>query len=189
MDLLSYLLGKKAGGGSGEGSMIEYKTEEQEIGTWIDGHAHYHVLLRFDDFEKIFISNKDLNDFWSKGFVRVNKLKEVDNIGAYVSAYLADLDISNDDAEALHTAGFDSGVIEKDGKNYIKGGRVSFYPTGVQIYNKSKGLIFPDREKMSYKKAQKKVGKGIPTYEKNIFIETEDFSNRLRFEAYNSKRL
>ena len=45
-------------------------------------------------------------------------------------------------------------VIEKDGKKYIKGGRVRYYPTGTQIYNKSKGIVEPERLKMKYAEAK-----------------------------------
>lgn len=155
-----------------------------------DGHAHYHMLIRFDDYKKIYISNYDLNSLWGNGFVTIHSLKDVDNIGAYVSAYLTDIELTE-------KTGFDEimadnrnvEVIEKDGKKYIKGGRVKYYPTGKQIYNKSKGIIQPERTVMKYSEAKKIVGSGQPTFEKNIFIEKNEFSNKIRFESYNSKRL
>lgn len=154
-----------------------------------DGHAHYHVLLKFIDKDSVFIKNSDMAKLWSKGFVKIHSLKDVDNIGAYVSAYLTDVEFNEQAVLKSMLAGENVEVIEKDGKKYIKGGRVKYYPTGKQIYNKSKGILEPERTTMYYSKAKKIVGSAKPTFEKNIVIETNDFSNVLRFESYNSKRV
>lgn len=154
-----------------------------------DGHAHYHVLLRFNDYKKIFISSKQLEDYWKMGFVKIRSLKDVDNIGAYVSAYLTDIELNDHTALDACSGSNPAEIIDKEGKKYIKGGRVKYYPSGVQIYNKSKGILEPERIKMTYEKAKKIAGSGQPTFEKNIVIEKEDFSNSIRFESYNSHRL
>lgn len=154
-----------------------------------DGHAHFHALLRFDDYDKIFIANEDLNKMWGQGFVRVNSLKNVDNVGAYVSAYLADLDLPSQAEEVFKKLGREDELTDKKGKKFIKGGRMRFYPTGVQIYNKSKAIKMPERTVMKYQEAQKKAGSGKPTYEKEILIDSDEFSNKLKFEYYNSKRV
>ena len=39
----------------------------------------------------IYYENSKLNEIWSYGFVKVNRLKDIDNIGAYVSAYLINI--------------------------------------------------------------------------------------------------
>lgn len=154
-----------------------------------DGHAHFHALLRFDDYDKIFIANEDLNKMWGQGFVRVNSLKNVDNVGAYVSAYLADLDVTPQAEEVLKKLDMEDILTDKKGKKFIKGGRMKFYPTGVQIYNKSKAIKMPERTRMKYQEARKKAGSGEPTYEKEILIDSDEFSNKLKFEYYNSKRV
>lgn len=154
-----------------------------------DGHAHLHVLFRFNDFENIYISNDDFFNMWRMGFVTIHSLKNVDNIGAYVSAYLADIELTDKTAFDLVDDNQRQEVVEKEGKKYIKGGRLKYYPVNTQIYNKSKGIVEPERIKMSYKKAKKIAGAGTPTYEKTLLIEKDDFSNTIKFEHFNSKRL
>ena len=154
-----------------------------------DGHAHYHVLIKFLDHKKIYIKNSLLNSIWSHGFVTVHSLKNVDNIGAYVSAYLTDIELTEKTAWDLMNDGNKKEIIEKDGKNYIKGGRVRYYPTGTQIYNKSKGIVEPERLKMKYAEAKKITGSAKPVFVTEKFIKTDDFENSVRFEQYNSRKL
>lgn len=48
------------------------------------GAVHYHVVF----FNLPYIKNDRLRAIWSHGFVRINKIKEVDNVGAYVTKYM-----------------------------------------------------------------------------------------------------
>lgn len=160
-----------------------------------DGHAHYHVLLRFDGYDNIYIPNAELEKVWGFGYVKVHSLKNVDNIGAYVSAYLSDVELNDQtDVKTVCTALQEDRKVEiktVDGKEkkFIKGGRLHMYPSGKQIYNKSKGLAMPERETMTYKNAKKIVGTATPHYSKKYEIESDDFTNTVIFEQYNSKRL
>ena len=160
-----------------------------------DGHAHYHVLLRFDGYNSIYISNGELAEMWGNGHVTVHSLKNVDNIGAYVSAYLTDVEFNEEtDAGTVFKAMQEDRQLEikkVDGeeKKFIKGGRLHMYPSGKQIYNKSKDMSMPERERMTYKKAKKIVGSAEPHYSKKYEIESEDFTNTVIFEQYNSERL
>lgn len=61
-----------------------YVPEPHEKGDW-----HIHLLLKAD--KPLYIENSKLNEIWSYGFVKVNRLKDIDNIGAYVSAYLINI--------------------------------------------------------------------------------------------------
>lgn len=47
------------------------------------GAVHYHILLNI-----AFISNEKLAKIWGHGFVMINEIKLIDNIGAYVAKYL-----------------------------------------------------------------------------------------------------
>lgn len=154
-----------------------------------DGHAHLHVLLRFNEHRSVFIKNEEFSSYWQKGFVTVHSLKNVDNIGAYVSAYLTDIEVDGKVFGDILDKNEHVEVIEKEDKKYVKGGRLKYYPRGVQIYNKSKGIVEPKRTKMRYSEAKKIVGSGQPTFEKILFVEKDDFSNKIKFEQYNSKRL
>lgn len=160
-----------------------------------DGHAHYHVLLRFDGYKSIYIPNDELAEMWGQGLVTVHSLKNVDNIGAYVSAYLTDVEFNEEtDAATVFKAMQEDRQLEikkVDGeeKKFIKGGRLHMYPSGKQIYNKSKDMSMPERERMTYKKAKKIVGSAEPHYSKKYEIESDDFSNTIIFQQYNSERL
>lgn len=134
---------------------------------------HLHVLLKKLN-AKLFIHYSDLVKIWGLGYVEVKRLNDVDNIGAYLSAYLTNIQEDNDD-------------IKTSEKKYVKGSRLWLYPKGVRIYRKSKGINNPKRIKMTYKDAKEMIGVA-PHFKKSYFIETHDFSNIIIFEQYNRKR-
>lgn len=154
------------------------------------GGFHVHSLLRFNDLQSIFIPNAELARMWGHGFVTIERIQDVDNIGAYLSAYLADVELT--DGNVLHAMQNGLEVVEKEvegvKKRFVKGGRLHLYPSGMNLYRKSKGILFPERKTMSYKNAKKVVGSAQPHYSKTYSIETDEFSNTLAFEQYNSKR-
>lgn len=159
--------------------------EPQERGAW-----HVHQLLRFNELEHIFIENTDLAKLWGHGYVTIKRIKDVDNVGAYLTAYLADLEMTDDNFKIAVLE--NRKVVEKeiDGKTkkFIKGGRLHLYPPNMNFYRKSTGVLYPERLKMSYKNALKKVGSAKPHYVKTIDISTETFENTITYEQYNSKR-
>lgn len=159
--------------------------EPQERGAW-----HCHLLLRFNDLENIFIANKKMADLWGHGFVTIKSMKDVDNIGAYLSAYLADLELTSENIHKALSEGLKVVEREIDGqkKKFIKGGRLHLYPTGMNLYRKSKGVIPPERKKMKYSEAIKKVGPVQPHFTADITINSDDFENTIAYEQYNSKR-
>lgn len=48
------------------------------------GRVHYHVVL----FNIPFIHANRLEKIWSNGFIKINKIDHVDNVGAYVTKYM-----------------------------------------------------------------------------------------------------
>lgn len=155
------------------------------------GNFHMHVLMRFNDLESIYIPNSEMAQIWGNGFVTIQSLKGIDNIGAYLSAYLADIEIPEDKADNLvgHPDFMEKDVKGKK-KKFLKGARLIYYPTGVNIYRKSKGIREAEKEKMSYKTAQKKVGSVKPHYKYGVELidNDNDFRNTLIKEQYNLKR-
>lgn len=171
--------------------------EPQDRGAW-----HAHCLVRFNELEKIFIPNKfdknkvpinaPLYDLWGHGYVTIKSIQEVDNIGAYLSAYLTDIELTEDNALKAMQNGNTIEVknVEGQEKKFIKGGRLHMYPPGMNMYRKSKGIIPPEREKMSFKKIKKIVGSAQPHYEKKYEIEdsSTEFTNTISYLQYNTKR-
>lgn len=48
------------------------------------GAVHYHMISDLP-----FIKNKELADIWKQGFVKINDISHVDNVGAYMIKYMA----------------------------------------------------------------------------------------------------
>lgn len=181
-------------------SNIDYMSvvEPQERGAW-----HCHILLRFNDLKKIYIPNKQIAELWGHGFVKVKAIRsDIDNMGAYLSAYLGDVPVDWDDQKNISEL-INSGVIkigekinmkevEIKGvkKRFIKGGRLNLYPNGMQIYRCSDGIRKPTKEYMSYDNAKKIVGAGTPNYSTSIKILDDDNKhlNTISYEHYNLKR-
>lgn len=168
-------------------STVDYMTivEPQERGAW-----HTHTLLKFNDLNSVFIPSDDLEELWGHGFIKIKRINDVDNIGAYLSAYLADLELTDDDL--LKAISKDLKIEEKEvngvKKKFVKGGRLYLYPTGMNLYRKSKGIVFPKRERMTYKKFKEKAGSAEPHFSKTYEIDVDDFKNTIAFEQYNLKR-
>lgn len=58
------------------------------------GAIHYHVVL----YNVPYVPSKDLQKIWGHGFVKVNKIDKVDNVGAYVTKYMTK---DNDDPRLI----------------------------------------------------------------------------------------
>lgn len=169
--------------------------EPQGRGAW-----HCHILLIFNDLKKAYIPNKEVSEMWGNGFVKVKAIKKnIDNLGAYLSAYLGDVEFDESKImELLHDGVIREGQtinikeVEVDGvkKKIIKGGRLHYYPPGMNIYRASRGIKQPTVRHMSYKEAKKIVGAATPTYTTLTIIE-DDLGKRINsitYEQYNSKR-
>lgn len=158
--------------------------EPQGRGAW-----HCHILLRFNDLRKIFIPNNELAEIWGHGFTKTKSIKEIDNIGAYLTAYLTDMEIGELDPEYIIENDLDGSLVKNvDGKNYVKGARLYMYPLDVNIYRHSRGIKKPERVKMSYENAKKHVGAATPTYQGKSVVKTDKFENTILYEYYNKKR-
>lgn len=113
---------------------IEYIAvlEPQASGRW-----HLHVLMKTLDHSKLYIPNSNIENLWGKGFTSTKRLKNSDNVSAYVMAYVSNVEID-----------FKSSDKDKaNSKKVIKGGRLSFYPKGIRIYRRSRNLVDPEIQK------------------------------------------
>lgn len=107
--------------------------EPQRRGAW-----HMHVILIYP-VRAPYIPNDELRECWGHGFVRVQALDDVDNVGAYLSGYLTDLEAEDgEDCDTIKTT--------KGGKSkrIIKGGRLKLYPAGMNVYRASRGVVRPE---------------------------------------------
>lgn len=152
-------------------SPIEYicVVEPQKRGAW-----HCHTLLKFTGLKEAYIASDLLSDLWGHGFVYVESLKDVDNIGAYLSAYLTDLPIDSDGSS--------------DNKKFEKGARLALYPPGMNLYRSSRGIVAPERKVVKMSDIKKYVGHGHLTYVSYTPIEIGDFESSVCKFYYNLKR-
>lgn len=165
---------------------FEYITaaEPQGRGAW-----HMHTLLIFDH-KAPFMKNEDISDLWAQGFVTVKKIDDVDNVGAYLTAYLGDYALEDYDGNINGIKGIKTAVVNGKEKKFVKGGRLHMYPPGFHIFRWSRGVRRPEVERMKYEKAKEKVGTAIPTYTetKTLTDEKSGFESILSREYYNIHR-
>lgn len=113
---------------------IEYIAvlEPQASGRW-----HLHVLMKTLYHSKLYIPNSNIENLWGKGFTSTKRLKNSDNVSAYVMAYVSnvEIDLKSSDKDKANS------------KKVIKGGRLSFYPKGIRIYRRSRNLVDPEIQK------------------------------------------
>lgn len=162
--------------------------EPQERGAW-----HCHCIIIFDK-KAPFIRNKIIEQLWGQGFTKTNKLNDIDNIGAYLTAYLGDMEYKKEygNIEKFNIKEVDEigGIKLKTPKKFIKGGRLCMYPPNFNLYRISRGIKKPTKEYMQYSVAKEKVGLGNPTYSKTIKLtdNSNNFTNVISYEYYNTKR-
>lgn len=174
------------------GDDIEYicASEPQGRGAW-----HCHVIFIFPN-KAPFIPKSTYEDLWGFGFVKVKSLKNIDNVGAYLSAYLGDFDTESspnlyipEGCNITEKQAFDS-ESEKKKKRILKGARLSLYPKGFHIWRISEGIKKPQIEYMTYKSIKEKVSSAKLTYHKGCtLIDSDtDYCNDLIYEYYNLAR-
>lgn len=174
---------------------FEYITaaEPQGRGAW-----HLHAVFIFDH-KAPYMPNDVVAKAWKQGFVAVKRLDNVDNVGAYLTAYLGDMELSEAFNSLHENTIYSSGVKEvdyvdengvKQTKYYIKGARLCMYPPGFHIFRWSKGIKKPDVSFVSYKTAKEKASSAKLTFTKTVALEDSesDFKNTLQYEYYNSIR-
>lgn len=133
-----------------------YTIEPQLRGAW-----HIHLLLKAMNVKYLYIPNEEIAELWGHGFTKTERLTGVDNIGAYLSAYLTNLE---------------------DG---CKGARLYLYPSGVNIYRTSRGI-----KKPHIVKGDMRLDEKYKVYEGEFEIKKDDeVVNRVTIKQYNFKRV
>lgn len=183
---------------SKEGYSYEYVVamEPQGRGAW-----HAHLVMIFEG-QAPYIKNdsKDPKEFtmekmWGQGFTKTKKLEDVDNVGAYLTAYLGDMELdeyrnlSDEDKKGMTFSEIREVEIKvsNEKKSIIKGGRLHMYPPKFNLYRASRGIKKPVVSYETEKEAQKKVSAATLTFEKTIELSDTDsqFSNTINYRHYN----
>lgn len=169
----------------------EYITivEPQARGAW-----HIHAVFIWDH-EAPFIPNADISELWQQGFTKIKALNDVDNVGAYLTAYLADVELPEDTPQDQNIKEVE--VKEEDGKirkkKILKGGRLNLYPPGINLFRRSRGIKDPlVHEIPTYELREMEKGQlGRLTYRKIVDMlddKTERRINTVYKAYYNSQR-
>jgi len=165
--------------------------EPQGRGAW-----HCHLLYLFNHLNKApYIANKELSDLWGHGFVKISKLDDVDNVGAYLTAYLGDMDLEDCSHDEILGNELKELKIENNGleqsKYYVKGARLKYYPAKFNMFRCSRGVKRPIETYMTEEEAEKKVSGATLTYEKTVKLEDieNDFETIINTRYYNRNRV
>lgn len=164
--------------------------EPQGRGAW-----HAHLLLIFNTVAP-YIPNTFIADTWKNGFTVTKKLDNVDNVGAYLTAYLGDMDFSEfvnlTDAEkkGVSISGIKEVEVEGIKKSIVKGARLHMYPPKFNLYRCSKGIKKPVVSYNTEENLQKKISECQLTYERTIKLSCDEsnYSNHINYRYYNKLR-
>jgi len=151
--------------------------EPQQRGAW-----HLHIIYIWHDVKAPYIENDVLRNIWGHGFVSIKALANVDNIGAYLCAYLGDLETDS-------PCGIEKEFLSDDGKpikkNIIKGGRLSLYPANFNMIRHSQGIIQPNVYDCEFWDIKEKVSSAKETYSQAFQISDESFCSVIIRKQYN----
>lgn len=156
--------------------------EPQERGAW-----HMHVLFVFQG-KAPWVQATELERCWGNGFVKLKSVNSVDNVGAYLSAYLGDVEVPVDSK---------NGEVKtfKDGtrKKFVKGGRLRLYPPGMNLYRCSRGIRKPEEHWVESEGDLEKVKaltqNATQTFAKEFtWTDEQGQSHRCFKRFYNTKR-
>lgn len=174
--------------------------EPQGRGAW-----HAHILMIFDCKAPYIDNNDVMASIWGHGFTSTKDLDgSIDNLGAYLTAYLGDMELK----EGIDTIGLNNIFdkhgkckyqvseveINEDGRNiskaFIKGLRMALYPPKFNIYRCSRGIKKPIITYDSEINAQKKISAGTLTFERTIKLtdSDSDYINHINYRYYNLAR-
>lgn len=175
--------------------------EPQGRGAW-----HMHVFYIWEHKAPFIPNNEVMEKLWGHGFTKTKALNNVDNIGAYFSAYLADIPVEEalllpeeeysqmSKNEVLLKSFEDESGNTKE-KKFIKGGRLYLYPTGMKIIRHSRGIKYPETKLMLHDewqvtKAKRKSLLGVQTFSSSSLLYDDDGNllNAINREYYNTKR-
>lgn len=124
------------------------------------GAIHYHVII----YNIPFVKANDIANVWGNGFIKINRIDDIDNVGAYVSEYL--------------------GQAEKGQGHDIEDDRLQ----GKKSYFSSRGLFKPIE--ITNKKIVEQVAAALPlenlTYAADF--ENEHLGN-ISYKQYNLKKM
>ena len=159
--------------------------EPQARGAW-----HIHLILIWNDKRPYIANNSEFAPIWGHGFTKIQGCPNADNLGAYLSAYLGDIPLSEFGGDTSTAT-----IKNVGGKKFVKGGRLRLYPCGMNIVRHSRGIKKPVSEVVAPDDVQKeKVNSGKLTFSRSLLLSDDTAGSGkpstlyIRHSYYNSKR-
>ena len=155
--------------------------EPQGRGAW-----HCHMLLKTTNQKELYIPDNDIARIWGHGFTKTERLKNVDQYGAYFVAYLTNAEVTPEREKELEIEANDIEI--KNGKKVIKGERLKWYPEYMQIWRHSRGIEKAPQETIDigtengYNMPDLKLG--VKIYENEKEIETDKRALKIITQQY-----
>ncbi|MDR0963397.1 MAG: hypothetical protein LBM60_02130 [Clostridium sp.] len=175
---------------------LEYivAVEPQGRGAW-----HCHLVMIFPS-KAPYIPYSDLTEIWGHGHTFIKRIKNITNIGRYLTSYLADMDLN--EAVALASSCMDKlqnlsvreVETEQNGetikKSIVKGARLCLYPTQFHIFRWSRGIIKPTVEYITANEAEKRVENASLIYETTFQLSDDEtgFVSTMNRREYNASQ-
>lgn len=164
--------------------------EPQARGAW---HVHAFFIWPCS---APFVPADDLARLWGFGFVKIKALDNVDNAGAYFTAYLADLPLDEIDGVSIPNGSqiAEKFVLDDNSKpvkkKILKGGRLCLYPPGTNIVRRSRGISDPVSIRTIAAVAEmEKATAGTVTFSGGYSIFSDgNLINRVSISYYNKRR-
>ena len=125
---------------------LKYKHQTLKYIAIVEPHAtgmfHIHMLLADTTGQPLFIPWEELKETWGHGMIEIDRLEDIDHMGAYFIAYFSNLELTPDEVTLYEEQ---DDIVEKNGKKYIKGKRLDYYPEHMRIYRHSRNCDKPSK--------------------------------------------
>lgn len=132
-----------------------------------NGRWHIHLLVKDSSVKTLFIDNNSVQKIWGLGYTIVRRTSGNDNIGVYFTIMLG-------------------------GENKTKkSSRIQYYAKYKRLYSKSRGIIIPPLQYMTYREAELLLRGHKKVYEKGYSIRAESDGcelNRIYIQQFNDRR-
>lgn len=146
------------------------------------GNFHIHMLLANTNGEELYIPDAEMRKIWGQGITTTERLDDVDHMGAYFIAYFTNMELTPDEVKIYA----DQDDVEyKNGKAYIKGKRLDYYPEKMRIYRHSSNCDKPQRRTGA--EVDELLQDATQTYTHETIFEQDGNEYRILTEQYRKK--
>lgn len=145
---------------------------EQHAHSW-----HLHILLIFGDTAP-FIFNSMIDELWGYGITSTHAVFDADGLSLYFKTYLSDVEYEDEfGSESDNKSNLVEKTVNGVSKQFIKGERLKYYPSGMKLYSSSRGMKKPIVEEMTNADAMKRVSDSRLVYRETFAIGSDGKGN------------